>query len=56
MFTCFVCHCVLAGTAACQHCSNNPNATDIWTNSNIKTSDCAGLLMVKPQDNKEVKE
>lgn len=23
-----VCHCVLAGTAACQHCQNNPHAAE----------------------------
>lgn len=27
-----VCCCSLAGTAACQHCLNNPMATDVWTN------------------------
>ena len=26
------CWCSLAGTAACQHCRNNPMATDVWTN------------------------
>ena len=28
-----VCCCSLAGTAACQHCSQNPFATDIWSNT-----------------------
>ncbi len=28
-----VCCCSLAGTAACQHCRNNPFATDIWSNT-----------------------
>lgn len=28
-----VCCCSLAGTAACQHCKNNPLATDVWTNT-----------------------
>ena len=27
-----VCCCALAGTAACQHCSQNQFATDVWTN------------------------
>lgn len=27
------CFCSLAGTAACQHCKNNPLATDVWTNT-----------------------
>ena len=31
------CCCSLAGTAACQHCANNPFATDVW--SNVTTSD-----------------
>lgn len=30
-----VCCCSLAGTAACQHCRNNPFATDVWTNEVI---------------------
>ena len=30
-----VCCCALAGTAACQHCSNNPFATDVWTNKTV---------------------
>lgn len=30
-----VCCCVLAGTAACQHCKNNPYATTVDTNSNV---------------------
>lgn len=29
------CCCSLAGTAACQHCSNNPFATDVWTNRTV---------------------
>jgi len=29
------CYCSLAGTAACQHCSNNPFATDVWTNKTV---------------------
>lgn len=28
-----ICCCSLAGTAACQHCSNNPFATEVWTNT-----------------------
>ena len=28
-----VCCCSLAGTAACQHCRNNPMATDVWSNT-----------------------
>ena len=28
-----VCCCSLAGTAACQHCRNNPFATDVWSNT-----------------------
>ena len=32
-----VCCCCLAGTAACQHCSNNPFADDLWTNKTITT-------------------
>ena len=28
-----VCCCALAGTVACQHCSNNTMATDVWTNT-----------------------
>lgn len=30
-----VCCCSLAGTAACQHCRNNPYATDLWTNKTV---------------------
>ena len=30
-----VCCCSLAGTAACQHCQNNPMATDVWTNKTV---------------------
>lgn len=30
-----VCCCDLAGTAACQHCANNPFATDVWTNKTV---------------------
>lgn len=30
-----VCCCSLAGTAACQHCRNNPMATDVWTNKTV---------------------
>ena len=30
-----VCCCALAGTAACQHCANNPFATDVWTNKTV---------------------
>ena len=29
------CWCSLAGTAACQHCRNNPMATDVWTNKTV---------------------
>ena len=28
-----VCCCSLAGTAACQHCRENPFATDVWSNT-----------------------
>ena len=28
-----VCCCSMAGTAACQHCRNNPTATDVWSNT-----------------------
>ena len=27
------CCCSLAGTAACQHCRNNPLATNVWSNA-----------------------
>lgn len=30
-----VCCCSLAGTAACQHCRNNPMATDVWTSKTV---------------------
>ena len=30
-----VCWCSLAGTAACQHCAQNPFATDVWTNKTV---------------------
>ena len=30
-----VCCCSLAGTAACQHCPENPFATDVWTNKTV---------------------
>lgn len=30
-----VCCCSMAGTAACQHCSQNPFATDVWTNKTV---------------------
>lgn len=30
-----VCCCSLAGTAACQHCRNNPMATDVWMNKTV---------------------
>lgn len=33
-----VCCCSLAGTAACQHCSQNPFATDVWTNKTVTVS------------------
>lgn len=29
------CCCSMAGTAACQHCRNNPMATDVWTNKTV---------------------
>lgn len=29
------CWCSLAGTAACQHCRNNPMATDVWSNETV---------------------
>ena len=28
-----VCCCSLAGTAACKHCSNNPFAESVWSNT-----------------------
>lgn len=43
------CYCVLAGTAACQHCSQNPFATDVWTNSTI-TVDHVDVKL-RPQTN-----
>lgn len=30
-----VCCCSLAGTAACNHCAQNPFATDVWTNKTV---------------------
>ena len=36
-----VCCCSLAGTAACQHCRNNPMATDVWTNIGMVMTDHA---------------
>ena len=33
------CWCSLAGTAACQHCRNNPMATDVWTNKTVIVED-----------------
>lgn len=30
-----VCCCALAGTTACQHCSQNQFATDVWTNKTV---------------------
>ena len=30
-----VCCCSLAGTAACQHCSQNPFATEVWTSKTV---------------------
>ena len=32
-----VCVCSMAGTAACQHCQNNPTATNVWSNSGTYT-------------------
>lgn len=32
-----VCCCSLAGTAACNHCSQNPFATEVWTNITVTT-------------------
>lgn len=43
-----VCCCSLAGTAACQHCQNNPFATDVWTN---KTVTVYHIDVGKPQTN-----
>ena len=37
----FACWCSLAGTAACKHCYNNPNATEVWTNTNATTNTIA---------------
>jgi hypothetical protein len=31
------CCCSLAGTAACNHCSQNPFATEVWTNTTVTT-------------------
>lgn len=42
-----VCCCSLAGTAACQHCSANPFATDVWTNKTVTVDH----LDVKPIGN-----
>lgn len=36
-----ICCCSLAGTAACQHCSNNPFATEVWTNTVVTTNTTA---------------
>ena len=30
-----VCCCSMAGTAACQHCANNPFCTDVGTNKTV---------------------
>ena len=30
-----ICCCSLAGTSTCQHCQNNPMATDVWTNKTV---------------------
>ena len=32
-----VCCCSLAGTDACNHCSQNPFATEVWTNTTVTT-------------------
>lgn len=48
-----VCCCALAGTAACQHCSQNPNATDLWTNAvTTDNPNFVGVFMFKPQEEK----
>ena len=49
-----VCCCSLAGTAACQHCRNNPFATDVWTNTTetTGTGDYVRTFMVNPKINK----
>ena len=43
-----VCCCSLAGTAACQHCQNNPMATDVWTNKTVTVDH----VEAKPFDNR----
>ena len=51
-----VCCCSLAGTAACQHCRNNPFATDVWTNTTTTettgTGDYVRTFMVNPKTSK----
>lgn len=42
-----VCCCSFAGTAACQHCSANPFATDVRTNKTVTV----GHVDVKPIGN-----
>lgn len=42
------CWCSLAGTAACQHCQNNPMATDVWTNKTVTVNH---VEIGKPQTN-----
>lgn len=46
-----VCCCSMAGTAACQHCSQNPNATEVYTNKTYTTDSTEFIrtLMVNPQ-------
>lgn len=39
-----VCCCSLAGTAACNHCYQNPFATDVWTNKTVTV----GHIEAKP--------
>ena len=47
-----VCCCSLAGTAACQHCSQNPFATDVWTNKTVTVNHVEGpSTILKPMTN-----
>ena len=48
-----VCCYSLAGTAACQHCSQNPFATDVWTNKTVTVDHAAWekIIDAKPFGN-----
>lgn len=45
------CCCSLAGTAACQHCRNNPMATDVWTNKTVTVDPVEAKPFGKPVTN-----